>query len=63
MEDTWLNFFEHRSQDFEFLFDGVMGIMEQQTSTSRNPLPGAKKSLTYITETCESRISQSICSF
>ena len=28
--------------------------MEQQTATANNPLPGAKKSLPYITETSES---------
>ncbi|KAF5331063.1 hypothetical protein D9619_005935 [Psilocybe cf. subviscida] len=41
----------HRSQDFEYLFDGMMGIMEQQIATVKNLLPGAKKSLPYMTET------------
>ncbi|KAF9483787.1 hypothetical protein BDN70DRAFT_851104 [Pholiota conissans] len=40
----------HRIQDFEYLFDGIMSIMEQQIATIRNFLPGARKSLPYMTE-------------
>ncbi|KAF8964015.1 high-temperature-induced dauer-formation protein-domain-containing protein [Flammula alnicola] len=41
----------HRTQDFEYLFEGIMNIMEQQIATVKNLLPGAKKSLPYMTET------------
>ncbi|KAF8162962.1 high-temperature-induced dauer-formation protein-domain-containing protein [Crassisporium funariophilum] len=41
----------HRTQDFDYLFDGMIGIMEQQIATLKNLLPGAKKSLPYVTET------------
>jgi len=47
------NYFQHRSQDFEYLLEGITGIMEQQTAAIKNFLPGAKKSLPYITETSE----------
>uniref|UniRef100_A0A8H7Y292 RecA family profile 1 domain-containing protein n=1 Tax=Psilocybe cubensis TaxID=181762 RepID=A0A8H7Y292_PSICU len=40
----------HRTQDFEYLLDGIIGIMEQQIATVKNLLPGAKKSLPYVTE-------------
>ncbi|KDR73482.1 hypothetical protein GALMADRAFT_227930 [Galerina marginata CBS 339.88] len=41
----------HRTQDFEYLFEGIISIMEQQIATVKNLLPGAKKSLPYMTET------------
>ncbi|KAF4615248.1 hypothetical protein D9613_002761 [Agrocybe pediades] len=41
----------HRTQDFEYLLEGIIGILEQQMATLNNLLPGAKKSLPYITET------------
>ncbi|KAF8911951.1 high-temperature-induced dauer-formation protein-domain-containing protein [Gymnopilus junonius] len=40
----------HRTQDFEYLLDGILNIMEQQMATMKNLLPGAKKSLPYMTE-------------
>ena len=44
---------KHRTQDFEYLFNGFVTVMEQQTETVKNILPGAKKSLPYVTETSE----------
>ena len=44
---------KHRTQDFEYLFNGIITVMEQQTETVKNILPGAKKSLPYVTETSE----------
>ncbi|KIM48882.1 hypothetical protein M413DRAFT_89117 [Hebeloma cylindrosporum] len=41
----------HRTQDFEYLFEGIISIIEQQIATFKNLLPGARKSLPYITET------------
>lgn len=41
---------QHRTQDFEYLLDGIIGIMEQQIATVKNLLPGAKKSLPYVTD-------------
>lgn len=42
---------QHRSQDFAFIFEGVMGIMEQQISSLNPLLPGARKSIPHIPET------------
>lgn len=44
---------KHRTQDFEYLFNGIITVMEQQTETVKNILPGAKKPLPYVTETSE----------
>lgn len=44
---------KHRTQDFEYLFEGIISIIEQQIATFKNLLPGARKSLPYITETSE----------
>jgi len=44
---------KHRTQDFEYLFEGIISIVEQQIATFKNLLPGARKSLPYITETSE----------
>ncbi|KAJ6623397.1 high-temperature-induced dauer-formation protein-domain-containing protein [Mycena sp. CBHHK59/15] len=41
----------HRTQDFAFVLDGIMGILEQQMATMNNLLPGARKSVPYINET------------
>ncbi|KAG6909456.1 hypothetical protein DXG01_000441 [Tephrocybe rancida] len=41
----------HRSQDFDFIIEGVAGIFEQQMATMNNLLPGARKSVPYISET------------
>ncbi|KAF8803522.1 hypothetical protein BYT27DRAFT_7195356 [Phlegmacium glaucopus] len=41
----------HRTQDFEYIFNGIITVMERQTETVKNILPGAKKSLPYVTET------------
>jgi hypothetical protein len=47
-------FLKHRPQDFEYLFNGIITVMEQQTERVKYILPGAKKSLPYVTETSES---------
>ncbi|KII88756.1 hypothetical protein PLICRDRAFT_41986 [Plicaturopsis crispa FD-325 SS-3] len=41
----------HRTQDFAFITEGIVGIMEQQMAAINNLLPGAKKSIPYVTET------------
>ncbi|KAF5387064.1 hypothetical protein D9615_001793 [Tricholomella constricta] len=41
----------HRSQDFEYILNGVVGILEQQMATMNNLLPGARKSVPYVNET------------
>ncbi|KAJ7109144.1 high-temperature-induced dauer-formation protein-domain-containing protein [Mycena epipterygia] len=41
----------HRTQDFSFILDGVVGILEQQMATMNILLPGARKSIPYINET------------
>ncbi|KAJ7694128.1 high-temperature-induced dauer-formation protein-domain-containing protein [Mycena rosella] len=41
----------HRTQDFTFVLDGIVGILEQQMATMNNLLPGARKSIPYINET------------
>jgi hypothetical protein len=46
-------FLKHRAQDFEYLFNGIITVMEQQTEIVKYILPGAKKSLPYVTETSE----------
>lgn len=51
---TTLVLFQHRTQDFEYLLDGIIGILEQQMATLNNLFPGAKKTLPYITETSTS---------
>ena len=51
---AYANFFlKHRAQDFEYLFNGIITVMEQQTEIVKYILPGAKKSLPYVTETSE----------
>ncbi|KAJ7489937.1 high-temperature-induced dauer-formation protein-domain-containing protein [Mycena galericulata] len=41
----------HRTQDFAFILDGIVGILEQQMATMNILLPGARKSVPYINET------------
>ncbi|KAK7472605.1 hypothetical protein VKT23_000718 [Stygiomarasmius scandens] len=40
----------HRTQDFAFIMNGVLGIMEQQVMIMNNILPGARKSIPYVAE-------------
>ncbi|KAF9066874.1 high-temperature-induced dauer-formation protein-domain-containing protein [Rhodocollybia butyracea] len=40
----------HRTQDFQFVLSGILGIMEQQVMSMNNILPGARKSIPYIAE-------------
>ncbi|ESK85891.1 hypothetical protein Moror_2314 [Moniliophthora roreri MCA 2997] len=40
----------HRTQDFTFILDGILGIMEQEIASMNNILPGARKSVPYIAE-------------
>ncbi|TFK42932.1 high-temperature-induced dauer-formation protein-domain-containing protein [Crucibulum laeve] len=40
----------HRTQDFEFILKGVMGILGQHMAALNNLLPGARRSLTYLPE-------------
>ncbi|KAJ7734954.1 high-temperature-induced dauer-formation protein-domain-containing protein [Mycena maculata] len=41
----------HRTQDFSFILDGIVGILEQQMATMNILLPGARKSIPFINET------------
>ncbi|KAH0584230.1 hypothetical protein H2248_009784 [Termitomyces sp. 'cryptogamus'] len=41
----------HRSQDFDFIIDGIVGILDQQVATMNNLLPGSRKAVPYINET------------
>lgn len=41
----------HRTQDFQFIIDGVLGILEQQMASVNNLLPGSRRSVPYIIET------------
>ncbi|KAH9934896.1 high-temperature-induced dauer-formation protein-domain-containing protein [Fomitopsis serialis] len=40
----------HRSNDFAFIFQGIVAIFEQQMATMNNLLPGSRKSIPYIAE-------------
>ncbi|KIY67699.1 hypothetical protein CYLTODRAFT_396572 [Cylindrobasidium torrendii FP15055 ss-10] len=41
----------HRTQDFAFIMEGMMGIFGRHLAASNNMLPGAQKALPYMTET------------
>ncbi|VDB97691.1 unnamed protein product [Peniophora sp. CBMAI 1063] len=41
----------HRPADFEIIFNGILGVLEQEMITINNVLPGARKSVPYIPET------------
>ncbi|KAI0050002.1 hypothetical protein FA95DRAFT_1537035 [Auriscalpium vulgare] len=41
----------HRTDDFAFIIDGVLGILEQQMASFNNILPGSRKSVPYIVDT------------
>ncbi|KAJ3548434.1 hypothetical protein NMY22_g1266 [Coprinellus aureogranulatus] len=40
----------HRTQDFEFILNGIHNVMLQQMNSINNLLPGAKKPLPYVHE-------------
>ena len=44
-------FYQHRQQDFTFILDGIVKILELQMASLNNYLPGARKSVPYIAET------------
>ncbi|KAN0141309.1 High-temperature-induced dauer-formation domain containing protein [Lactarius tabidus] len=41
----------HRTADFTFVTDGVLGILEQQMASINNMLPGSRRSVPYVVET------------
>jgi hypothetical protein len=41
----------HRTQDFDFIHQGIVNILDQQIASTHNLLPGAKKSVPYAPET------------
>jgi hypothetical protein len=41
----------HRTPDFEFITDGVLGILEQQMASINNMLPGSRRSVPYVVDT------------
>jgi hypothetical protein len=48
---------QHRTGDFAFIVDGVLGIIEQQMAYINNMLPGSRRSVPYIVDTSEGRQS------
>jgi hypothetical protein len=42
---------QHRTQDFDFIHQGIVNILDQQIASTHNLLPGAKKSVPYAPET------------
>ncbi|KAG9318395.1 high-temperature-induced dauer-formation protein-domain-containing protein [Chiua virens] len=46
-----LTFVQHRTQDFAFILDGIINVLEQQLAVANNLLPGSKKSVPYVPET------------
>lgn len=48
---------QHRIQDFEFITEGIIGVFQQHNASVNNLLPGAKKSIPYISDTGKSAIS------
>ncbi|KAJ3867565.1 high-temperature-induced dauer-formation protein-domain-containing protein [Lentinula novae-zelandiae] len=40
----------HRTQDFQFVLSGILGIMEQEVMNMNNILPGARRATPYIAE-------------
>lgn len=45
---------QHRKEDFSFILGGILGILEEHAAIANNILPGSKKPVPYILETCES---------
>lgn len=41
---------QHRTQDFQFIIDGILGILEQHIASHNNLLPGSKRSVPYVVE-------------
>ncbi|KAI0060891.1 hypothetical protein BV25DRAFT_1806699 [Artomyces pyxidatus] len=41
----------HRTEDFSFIIDGILGILEQQMASINNLLPGSRRSVPYIVDT------------
>lgn len=44
---------QHRKEDFSFILEGILGILEEHTAVSTNYLPGSKKPVPYILENCK----------
>jgi hypothetical protein len=42
---------QHRTQDFDFILQGLVGILEVQMASYNNLLPGSRKGVPYILET------------
>jgi hypothetical protein len=45
---------QHRTEDFEFILNGVIAILAEHTAVNQNVLPGSKKPIDYILELCAS---------
>lgn len=43
---------QHRSLDFDFVLDGVLSTLESDLSSTYNLLPGSRRPVPYILETC-----------
>ena len=48
---------QHRTGDFAFIVDGVLGIIEEQMAYINNMLPGSRRSVPYFVDTSEGRQS------
>ena len=48
---------QHRTGDFTFIVDGVLGIIEEQMAYINNMLPGSRRSVPYFVDTSEGRQS------
>jgi hypothetical protein len=45
---------QHRKEDFAFVLGGIMGILEEHMAVQNGYLPGSKRPVPYILETCMS---------
>lgn len=47
---------QHRTSDFDFILDGIISILATDLANTANFLPGSRKPVPYILETCEESI-------
>jgi hypothetical protein len=45
--------FKHRASDFEFIFDGILALLEQNLGALNGLFPGSRKGVTYLLEICK----------
>jgi hypothetical protein len=44
---------KHRTGDFEFIFDSILALLEQNLSALNGLFPGSRKGVSYLLETCK----------